>query len=236
MRGRRCAGLRPLVEIDALDGVAAVDQPPDAGAFDVQHLRRGLGDLLERRCGCRPAPAPASASRSASALRRALISPSMSRDARLPRRAARCALTRALDRRGVSRRRALLPPGARRRLTDPPFRHAARNKLSRRGRAAARGPPRAVSICRTPASAFGNTETCRTMAPGSDEDRHPRRQRPGRRAARARASAPPGTRSSSSAAPAAAVARRALGRPHARRRGRASSTAPTWSSTSPGAA
>ena len=39
--------LRALVEIDALDGAAAVDQLPDAGAFDVQHLRRGLGDLLD---------------------------------------------------------------------------------------------------------------------------------------------------------------------------------------------
>ena len=28
---------RPLVEIDALDGRAAVDQPPHAGALDVEH-------------------------------------------------------------------------------------------------------------------------------------------------------------------------------------------------------
>ena len=39
---------RPFEKIDAVDGVAAVDQPPDAGAFDPEHLRRRLGDLIER--------------------------------------------------------------------------------------------------------------------------------------------------------------------------------------------
>jgi hypothetical protein len=40
---------RPLVKIDALDALAAVDQPPHAGALDLQDLRGGLRDLGERR-------------------------------------------------------------------------------------------------------------------------------------------------------------------------------------------
>ena len=131
--------LRPLVEIDALDRRAAVDQAPDAGALDLQHVRRGLGDLLERAARRPPAPAPANASdrRAPCGARRSRL---RCRDGPPSRAAGRCGSFAAVARAVFAAVRARrLAAGRERRLTIPGS-ALERNKVITRRREVSRRP------------------------------------------------------------------------------------------------